>query len=258
MKPTLVVVGAGSLAQALARAGRYQVLGIRRQATACDFPLITGDAAEASTWQHPSLPAQPHAVLITATPGLRGGGGGNRLPEVVAQVQQRYAHCPWIYTGSTAVYGDSPDPIDDGTPAVAGGRGPQLRAIEEAVLAQAQSLVLRIGAIVGSGGSRRDLSRSPLVIAGDPQRPFPYVHQIDLLAVLHRLLDDGSQQGIMNVVAPHACTYADYYQHLHRQQFPQQPPLVVQGDHKPQPWRRITAPRLWAYMGEHEWLQPWQ
>ncbi|TVR12953.1 MAG: hypothetical protein EA401_07985 [Planctomycetota bacterium] len=259
MKPELLVIGAGSLAHALAQAQTYRLIGIRRRRQDADFPLIIGDAADDATWENPQLPAQPHAVLITATPGLRGGGRGNRLLEVIAQLHRHYSHCPWIYTGSTAVYGSSPHILDDHAPVQAEGRAPQLRAIEEAVLAHAPALVLRIGAIVGTGPSRRDLSRSPLVIPGDPQRPFPYVHQYDLLQVLHHTVQDPSAQGVMNVVAPHACSYAEYYQQLQQQQFPQHPLLEVVGDpQRPQPWRRIIAPRLWAYMPDHPWLLPWQ
>ena len=220
------------------------MLGISRSEKDLPFPRLSGDTTSDSFWQDPRLPDKAAAILITATPGLRKGGPGNKLAAMCAAMSARYPTSRVVYTASTAVYGNG-DYCDEQTAPTTAGRSAALQEIEQAVLSWENSLVLRVGAIVGPSRLPKrlqDISEDKvLTIAGDPQRPFPFVHQADLRDVLYDALRDASMQGIMNCVADHRLTYAEYYQG-----YMGDTKATIRGNDSPMPSRVIIAKLLWG------------
>ena len=251
-----LVVGAGALAVGLY--GQWHprtLLGVCRRDKDFPFPVVYGDTASNDFWFQESLPGEVQSILITATPGLRKGGPGNGLELLCDKIRQRYPAARVVYTASTAVYGDAAVCDEQHTPSSTG-RSPALQAIEQAVLRWDNAVVLRVGAIVGPSRLPRRLNEitegGELTIAGDPQRPFPFIHEQDLLQVLIRCLEDHAIRGIRNCVAPHDLTYADYYQG-----YLTESDLRIIGDERPMPSRRVIAKPLWQLFSGHKWLLPW-
>lgn len=266
MSAELLVVGSGALAAQLYVAWQPDpMMGIRRQPRPMPFPVLAGDAASEDLWTAPQLQRPFTHILVTATPGLRGGGPGNGLVRVMEQVVRRWPAARLVYTASTAVYGDSGGAeVDDHTPPTDAGRAPDLLAIEAAARRNNQALVLRVGAIVGPRRLPRRLHQRPLVISGDPQRPFPFIHEQNLVAILAACLRDASLTGVCNCVAPQALTYRDYYAgHLQAAGIDPNE-IAICGDAQQMPARQITAPRLWDYVKQStelkamNWHLPWQ
>src|SRR5690606_38753560 len=120
--------------------------------------------------------------LHDALPILR-RGKDNGLAAATPRIAAAFPAARLVYTGSTAVYADAAGATVDETgtvdrddPASAG-----LLAIEAGILEHADSLVLRVGALVGPRRShaRERLAAGETVIRGDPDRPFSYVHEAD-------------------------------------------------------------------------------
>ena len=252
-----LVVGAGTLSRHLHAVWQPRsMLGIRRRQQDMPFPLICGDTSAAGFWRQSTLPQEVSRILITATPGLRRGGSGNGLLAMCQHLRGLYPQARVVYTGSTAVYGNG-SVCDESTPPSREGRSPALQAIEQAVLSWDRGLVLRVGAIVGpSRFPKRLLARADdntLSISGDPERPFPFIHEADLVAVLHAALLDEQLRGIINCVAPIELSYAAYYQGY-------LPPgeVTIVGDGNPMPSRKIVARPLWDHFPQHSWRLPWE
>ena len=257
-KVDMLVVGAGALAKALYPLWQPKtMIGLRRKPHDAPFPLIHGDTTDGAFWEQEALQLDPSTVLITATPGLRGGGSGNDLATLCGRVRAQFPAARLLYTASTAVYGDGQE-LDDGAPVQTSGRAPALLEIEDAVLSQGNALVLRVGAIVGPSRMPKRLrnlpadAQQPLVISGDPQRPFPFIHQADLMQVLLRLANDRQQTGRMNCVSPHQLTYEAYYRG-----YLSDAAMEIVSDGAAMPRRQINASRLWQLMGDYPWRQQW-
>ncbi|MEK7414098.1 MAG: NAD-dependent epimerase/dehydratase family protein [Planctomycetota bacterium] len=238
----------------------HQVHGVRRSSsTDASIPMTVGNAAETTTWA--MLGSDWQAVLLCATPGLR-RGRDNNLDRIAALVHERLPAARFVYSGSTAVYGDAGGAAvaEDGP--LAADAGPLL-AIERAVLEQVDSLVLRMPALVGAARDRAIIrareaatAGKPLLIPGDPDRPFPFIHEQDaadvataaLIGVLHQ------ECGVMNAAAPIQLTARDYYREAsHRAKITTS--IVSDGTTKPA--RSIDSSRLWQFMSQYAWKSAW-
>lgn len=238
----------------LAAAG-HEVIGIRRSPAADAgnrFPILAGDIADPACMDRPA----PAAVLLAANPGLR-RGRDNGLATAATLVAERWPQVRLVYTASTAVYADragagcdesAPVQLDD--PAVAG-----LLAIERAVLAVPDSLVLRVTALVGPTRTHalERLRRGETTVKGDPDRPFSYCHEGDLGDLCVRALTGGLGRGTLNVAAPERLTVRQYYQQLAKLAGVQ---ADITGDGSPVPSRWIDAHRLHQLLPDFRWRSP--
>ncbi|MCS6969396.1 MAG: NAD-dependent epimerase/dehydratase family protein [Planctomycetota bacterium] len=245
---TVVILGCGAVgtlaAERLLAAGQA-VLGVRRSPPAAPrVPLIAGDAADPALWQR--LPA-PSAVLLTATPGHR-RGRDHRLAEAARLVPPGVR---LVYSGTTAVYGDAAGAAVDEDGPLAAEAGPLL-AIEAAVLAHGDALVLRCPALVGP--QRRQLDERlraaanagvPLTVAGDPDRPFSFLHEADLAELLVSAIIGPLRalRGVYNAAHPRPITLREHYRAAAQRAGVE---LAIVGDGTARPRRAIAVERLLA------------
>lgn len=247
----IVILGCGTVGCAaglLLQARGHAVVGVRRHPGTAPLPLIAGDGADPDLWQR--LPA-PDAILLTATPGLR-RGGDNRLDRAARQIPG----APRIvYSGTTAVYGDaSGSAVAEDGPLATGAEA--LLAVEAAVLAHGDALVLRCPALTGPTRSRireraaaAAAAGSPLLVPGDPDRPFSYLHDDDLSWLLAEAVDGGlaGQRGILNAAHPQPTTVrAHYARHAGIT-------IAIASDGSVKPSRAINARRLHQLLPGHTW-----
>lgn len=249
----------GGLAAGLLLARGHIVLGIRRTAGGTPCAMRHGDFAEPATWD--GIGDGWDAILLTATPGLR-RGRDHRLDRAAILARQRLPAARLVYTGTTAVYGDAGGAMiaEDGPLAPDAG---MLLAIEEAVLVQADALVLRLPALVGAGRDRavqraRDAAAAgtDLVIPGDPDRPFSIIHESDA-AVLAAAAIDGvlaGERGILNAAAPDVPTARAYYAGAIMRAGVA---VAIASDGSVKPSRAIDAGRLHALLPDMRWRGPW-
>ncbi len=237
----------------IAASGR-RVLGVRRKpdpTVSASFPIVAGDAAEGEWWD--AFAARPTQLLLCANPGLR-RGRDNRLTTVAAHVSARLPDCRLVYTGSTAVYADQSGEaadehaaVDRTDPAVAG-----LLAIEDAVLRHANSLVLRVTALVGPSRThaRDRLLRGERTVRGNPDRPFSYLHEVDCADITVDALLAWKDRGILNAAAPERITVRNYYARLATQAGLA---IAITGDGTAAPARWIEAGRLQDRYPDRVW-----
>lgn len=212
----IVILGCGAVGCAAGRllqARGHAVTGVRRTPAADPgLPMLAGDGADPALWTR--LPA-PDAVLLTATPGLR-RGGDNHLDRAAALIP---AAARVVYSGTTAVYGEAAGAAvaEDGPLAADAGA---LLAVEAAVLARADALVLRCPALTGPARTRIHAraaaalaAGTPLLVAGDPDRPFSYLHDDDLAWLLAEAVDGrlAAQRGVLNAAHPRPTTVRAHY-----------------------------------------------
>lgn len=244
----VVILGCGSVGAAaaglLALRG-HAVTGVRRTPAP---GLVAGDAADPALWQ--ALP-HPEAVLITATPGLR-RGRDNRLARAAALIP---AGCRVIYSGTTAVYGEAGGAAvaEDGALAPDAG---SLLAVEAAVLAHPDALVLRCPALTGPDrtriAERAQAARAagePLRVPGDPDRPFSVLHDADLAWLLAAAVDGplAAVRGVLNAAHPRTGTLREHYLAQAGG------PVAIAGDGTTRPSRAIDARRLHALLPGYAW-----
>jgi nucleoside-diphosphate-sugar epimerase len=203
--PTALILGCGRVGAAAGRrllAAGWQAQGVRRQAGSDDpgFRLTIGDLGDAALLAR--LP-RPDAILLTATPGLRRGRDHGLLAGIAA-IDRVLPGIRLVYTGSTAVYADAQGgwvaedgALADGDPAVAG-----LIAIERAVLARGDALVLRCPALVGPGRNLLRLADGELRVAGDPERICSFLHEADLADLVALAAGGDLGRGIINAAHP--------------------------------------------------------
>jgi nucleoside-diphosphate-sugar epimerase len=248
----VVILGCGAVGAAAGRlllARGHHVTGVRRRPDGDPgFPLITGDAAENGLW--PRLP-RPDAVLLTATPGLR-RGRDHGLDRAAALIPSGIR---LIYSGTTAVYGDAGGATITEDGPLAPDAGPLL-AVETAVLAHADALVLRCPALVGPSRTRiatraaaAAAAGQPLVVAGDPDRPFSYLHDDDLAWLLAEAVDGrlAAVRGVLNAAHPRCHSVRAHYTAAAGI------PIAVIGDGTAKPSRAIDAGRLHLLLTDRTW-----
>ncbi len=164
--------------------------------------------------------------------------------------------------GTTSVYGD------------AGGQGVNettsiirddatttaLMAIEDAVLAHNDPIILRATALVGPSRTfSRDKIRAAVaagqtcVVAGDVDRPFSYLHELDLADLCLAVLAGALTSGIYNAAAPQATpilTVGGYYALIAQQDHVT---CAVMGDGNPAPARWIDSTKLQRCFPNKKW-----
>ena len=230
------------------------VLGVRRTpdpTVSARLPIMAGDLADPALYA--ALDDDVEAVLIAANPGLR-RGRDNGLAQGVGLAVLRWPRARLVYTGTTAVYADAAAggaaedaalALDD--PAVAG-----LVAIERAVLAHGDALVLRAPALVGPSRTHAldRLRRGERSVRGDPDRPFSYLHEADLAELAVAALAGAFGRGVLNAAAPERLSVRDYYRML-AQRAGISADIVGDGVVVPSRW--IDAGRLRALCPGRHW-----
>lgn len=220
------VVG-GLTGRLLVDAG-HQVIGVRRSARpdqTLGFPVVTGDISDPALYVSlRSAMTRIDAVLLAANPGVR-RGQDNGLATAATLVQWNLDGSRLVYTGTTSVYGDAKGGgVDENGPLDPGTEAQQLLAIERAVLAMPESLILRATALVGPTRTfARERIKSaakegkPCVVKGDLDRPFSYLHEQDLAELCVEGLNGALGSGVLNAAAPERLTVRGYYEILARQ-----------------------------------------
>ncbi len=252
MSATVVILGYGTVGTAagriLAKRG-HSIIGVRRSAGGAD--TIRADAADPTLWSR--LP-RPDAVLLTATPGVR-RGGGNGLDRAAQAIP---AGARVVYSGSTAVYGDAAGAAVDEDGPLAADAAPLL-AIETAVLAHADALVLRCPGLVGPTRTRvQERARAahaagqPLSVPGDPDRPFSVLHEDDLAELLAEAIDGRLRtvRGVLNAAHPQPLTVRSYYAEQARRAGVE---VAIASDGTAKPSRAIAVHRLHALLPGFAW-----
>ena len=259
---TVLILGFGTLGELVAgalRAHGHAVLGIRRTPVAGAGTCIAADISAAETWQ--ALPQQAaglgiawpaQAVLLCANPGLR-RGRDNHLADAALLVHRHLPQARLVYTGTTAVYADAAGGgvTEESAVITAPGAPAGLLAIEAAVARQAGALVLRVPALIGP--SRRHalerLQGGITTVAGDLDRPFSFLHELDLAEIASAALRGAYGHGILNVANPSRSSLRDYYDALARRAGVPAP--HGDGQHLPSRW--IDASRFWRMEPQRPW-----
>ena len=225
----------------------WTVVGTRRQPWQRDttdpqpgFPVV-------ATGELPSLAASPRAVLIAANPGLR-RGRDHGLQALVQAAAGRFPSSRVVLISTTSLYADAGGAGVDETGAIGlDSASRALRAIEVAAEGHSDLLVLRATALIGptrtfAQGRIATALRtgSPLVIHGDLERPFSYLHDDDLAEVASAALGGALGTGCLNLAHPERLTVRGYYERLAGQA------LTLTSDGAAAPRRWIDARRFAA------------
>jgi nucleoside-diphosphate-sugar epimerase len=242
----ILILGCGTVGMAtgrLLRALGHHVVGVRRTEVADPpFPMYAADAGELAL--HAGL-GDIDAVLLAANPGVRRGrdNGLGRIARIVAH-NHRLARA--VYTGTTSLYADA-----DGAAVAEDGRidasaeAQALLAIEQDFQHHPNALVLRATALVGptrNFAAAKVAQGGTVMVKGDPDRPFSYLHEDDLALLCVESLCGGLGQGVLNAAAPHAMTVRGYYELLAARQGAV---VDIVSDGSTAPRRAIDAARLW-------------
>jgi nucleoside-diphosphate-sugar epimerase len=266
----ILILGCGVIGTLVGKqlaTGHHQVLGVRRRARtdqSCGFPIVTGDIADPAL--HVSLLAslsRVDAVLLSANPGVR-RGQDNGLVTATRLVSEYYPQARLVYTGTTSVYGDAHGQgVNETTPIDrADATTNALMAIEDAVLAHKDAIILRATALVGPSRTfSRDKIRAavsagqPCVVAGDVHRPFSYLHELDLVDLCLLALSGELAAGLYNAAAPRTTpnlTVGGYYSLIAQQD---NRTCEVTGDGQSTPARWIDSVKLLKCLPHKPWRQ---
>ena len=243
----------------------HAVLGVRRRARpdqSCGFPIITGDISDSAL--HVSLLAslsRVDGVLLAANPGVR-RGQDNGLTHAAQLVKEFYPQARFVYTGTTSVYGDAGGHgVNEATPIIRDdATTTALMAIEDAVLAHNDAIILRATALVGPSRTfSRDKMRAataagqPCIVAGDVDRPFSYLHELDLADLCLAVLAGELTSGLYNAAAPQVTpvlTVGGYYALVAQQD---KQTCTVISDGQPAPSRWIDSAKLQRCFPNKKW-----
>jgi nucleoside-diphosphate-sugar epimerase len=240
----------------------HQVMGVRRRARpeqSVDCPIITGDITDPAL--HVALAAsmpRVDAVLIAANPGVR-RGVDNGLAKAVPLVHHYHPQARVVYTGTTSVYGDASGRGVDETTVINRSEASvaALMAIEDAVLQQAEAVVLRATALVGpsrlfSRDKLREAEKAnqPCRISGDLDRPFSYLHEYDLVELCQLALLGDLPPGLYNAAAPEVLSVRRYYEIIAKQHHIT---CSLVGDWKELPARWINAEKIYRVSSKPRW-----
>jgi nucleoside-diphosphate-sugar epimerase len=254
----VLILGCGDLGALVAErllAGGQACFGVRRSPGQAPCPLLLADGAEPSAWSAIVAGAPIAAVLLAANPGLRGGGDGNRVAAMAALLHRHLPAARVVYTGSTGIYGDANGAyVDESGPLATDPRAAGLAAIEAAVLRHPRALVLRVAGITGPGRTRsleRLRAGGPIVVEGDPQRPFSIIDERDLADICVRALGGALGTGILNCASPERLSVADYYRAIARRAGLPEPDIC--SDRRSVARRGIDVRSLLAHVPAHPW-----
>jgi nucleoside-diphosphate-sugar epimerase len=266
----VLILGCGTVGLLATRhllAAGHQVIGLRRGSwdepgLPAGLQQVQGDAATVDWHGQIERIEAMDAVLLAANPGIR-RGRDNGVAIAAHLASRQWPAARLVCTGTTSVYGDaeSATVAEDG-PLAQDDDSRALQAIEAAVLAHGDALVLRIAALVGptrTHARQRVMAalaaQLPLELRGDPDRPFSWLHEADAAAVaVWALCGDGRpQRGVLNAAAPGRATVRQYYQHFAGAAAAH---LRIVGDGSSAPARAIDASRLHRLMPQQCWL-PW-
>nr|MBA3685075.1 hypothetical protein [Planctomycetota bacterium] len=114
-------------------------------------------------------------------------------------------------------------------------------------------LVLRATALVGPTRTHalERLRAGTTTVRGDPDRPFSYLHEVDLAELCVEALAGALGRGIINAASPVRLTVRAYYALL--AQRAGIPDCAITGDDTVVPARHIDARRLHALLPARPW-----
>lgn len=254
----VLILGCGTVGMAVGNrllADGHVVTGVRRTPVEDPpFPIHNADAGELA--MHAAL-GFFDAVLLAANPGIRRGkdNGLARISRIVAR-NHRVARV--VYTGTTSLYGDAGGrAVDEQGALDATPEAQSLRAIETEFLEHPDALVLRATALVGPtrtfAKERIMASGGDVIVKGELDRPFSYLHEEDLADLCVRALGGEFGTGVLNAAAPEALTVRGYYELLARHAGVA---VRLSSDGTAVPSRRIDASRLHRLAPDVVWRTP--
>lgn len=195
------------------------------------------------------------ALLFAANPGVR-RGRDNGLLASARLITANFPSARLVYTGTTSLYGDAAGgPVDEQSAIAATPEAQALHAIEQPFAAHANALVLRATALVGPTRTfTRERLRAAhggeLVVKGDLDRPFSWLHETDLSELCLQALLGGLGSGVLNAAAPQRTTVRGYYAALCASAGVT---VTLRGDDAPVPSRWIDASRLHCMLPDFSW-----
>ena len=258
----VLILGAGRIGMSVGKRLRglgHQVIGVRRKDPGLEpvMPMVFGDLADPVTYK--PIPGAFDAILLCATPGVR-RGKDNGLGRGAKLIADKWGSARVVYTGTSAVYADlQGGDADEDSPLAETDDNDALLAIEDGLLAIENTLILRCAALLGPryAESRNRVRMAgqigEVIIRGDPNRPFSYLHERDLIDIVCDAIQGGFGCGILNASSPLRRSYADSYRVL-VQKLGQMNKVV--GDGQEIPSRRINASRLWGAYPGRQWRTP--
>ncbi len=253
----ILIIGYGKLARSLAvilREVGDQVWGVQREQKDAvdDARMIYADAAseEAYASIKAAVP-NPDYIVVTASPGLR-GGGDNNLTNMAKLIIEHYPDAPLLYTSSTYVYA-SGNSVDEEAALLDDKRAQHLLAIESIFAKREHSLILRLSAIVGA---KRNYIREAMrkatqsyAVSGPLNRRFNFIHEDDAAEVIVELIKLGST-GLFNLSSNHKITALDYYQGISTEEGLKLE--IVEKDTK-QASKSINCDKIYTLLSERSW-----
>lgn len=256
----VLILGCGVVGVAagqLMRSAGHRVVGIRRTPDGTDpgFPLLAGDAADPNLY---SRIAPPDMVLCAANPGVRRGRDNGLLTSARLLVAA-FPQARVVYTGTTSLYADAAGRLVDEQAMIAATPEAQaLLSIEQPFMGHGNALVLRATALVGPTRTfARERLRAAhggeLLIKGDLDRPFSWLHEDDLASLCVLALTGELGCGVLNAAAPHTIeptTVRGYYTALSTDLGVQ---VTLRADDSTQPSRVIDARRLHRMVPDFYW-----
>ena len=200
----VLIIGCGALGDRvrsrLVKRGTA-VIGLRRSRP--EDGIVCGDACDQGVYTRLQREhGAPHVILLTANPGLR-GGGDHHVDAMVGAACSTFPGAQWIYSGSSAVYADAGGrDVDENGALAHSERAKRLIEIEAAVLT-AGGTVLRAGALAGirrAKASERH-ARGVITVRGSLKRALSWIHEDDLADLLIQGVDGALGAGVYNACA---------------------------------------------------------
>ena len=258
----IIIVGCGQIGQQVGERLHQdgaKVFGVKRsdEDWSYDWKCIAADASsEAGVKRIKGNCPKPDAIIVTANPGLR-GGGDNKLKQMATLLTKTFKKCVLIYTSSTAVYVDAPgQSMDEEGQTDVSDRAKELLSIES-VYQKAGAVILRLAALVGPNRMhiRKRIADADdvLTVRGSLARRFNYVHDLDVVDILFGCVHFDVPAGIYNISSSDELTAQAYFQMLIDES---DKSLRLEEQEPFMPDRIIDNTKFLTHCGDIQWRTP--